>query len=1123
MTDAHTANGKSWLDVNLSRVFPLNLENVLAVILLALAILTRFYGLGDRVVSHDEVNHLEPAYTLSQGGGFQFSAMTHGPLQMHLIALSFVLFGDNDFTARLPAAVFSIATVAIGLFLFRRYLGRTGALAAGFLLLISPYMLYYGRYQRNEAFIVVWSLLSLYAILRYLEKGEKGVLVLFVVVNALHFTDKTTSYMYAAAQVAFLGIYFLIRVFRRPWSSTRTKIYSPICSLLAAVLLAVCAAMLSVNETPDLLQNLPALLVGLFGLAAGVAGVLFLVQGVGGAVLRRERSLDLFLLIGTLTIPLSVSVPLRLIGIDPQTDVGGGLTAWLIFFPLAMTVISLLILYFLPDWRGRVVQPFALLAIGLLALAIPGLGAPEFLLFYLLTALAVTLGMLWNPKWWSILAAFFFGIYLVFFTTVFTNWNGLSDGIFKFLAYWVSVQLQEGHLVYQPWYYYLLIQIPIYEYLPAIGTAFALILCAARGAWMTPGAKPPGQAVENPVESPQESPEQPVPVMPLFLYWALFNLAVFTYASEKMPQQTMLIAAPMILATAWGIGCLIDGRHGPFLQSARNWILAAFAGMAVLTARTAFKAAFINYDLPYEYMAYAHGAPGPKIALDLIERLSKLTTSGTDLVVAYDNDVRYPYWWYMRHYRNRIDFDVNPTSDILRAPIIAVGQANNDKVAAIVGDKYVSFRLPRLWWHNQDFWDIKWDFVENEYRNNARDNGVTDPPPMSLGDYLSLVWGHIQPLIADPKTRAAVFQIWLNRDFSLWSEVRGGSGNALDDWSPSVEWMYVYIHKDVLGFIAGKEELAEPTAAEQDLYELARVDLLPDRTLGESGSDPGQFLAPRGIALAPDGSLYVADSQNHRIQHFDSTGNFLASWGTFASIDSSEAPGGTFNEPWGVAVGPDGSVYVADTWNHRIQKFTADGKFVTMWGSRTVAEGSLAFYGPRAIAIDGSGKVFVADTGNKRIVVFDAEGGYLTQFGAAGAGLGDFDEPVGIALDADGRVFVADTWNRRVQIFQPNPDGSYSPEAEWPVNAWYGTSPEFKPYLTLDSARHVFISDPSTCRLVEFNERGLVLAVWGQCGEDATSLSGPTGLALDPTGGIWVSDSHNNRLAHYLSPNGVIP
>ena len=94
-------------------------------------------------------------------------------------------------------------------------------------------------------------------------------------------------------------------------------------------------------------------------------------------------------------------------------------------------------------------------------------------------------------------------------------------------------------------------------------------------------------------------------------------------------------------------------------------------------------------------------------------------------------------------------------------------------------------------------------------------------------------------------------------------------------------------------------------------------------------------------------------------------------WGSFADANKGDAPGGTFNEPWGIAVAPDGSVYVADTWNYRVQKFTADGKFVQMWGYFGQAEAPDAFYGPRSIAVDNDGRVYVGDTGNKRIVVFN--------------------------------------------------------------------------------------------------------------------------------------------------------
>ena len=86
--------------------------------------------------------------------------------------------------------------------------------------------------------------------------------------------------------------------------------------------------------------------------------------------------------------------------------------------------------------------------------------------------------------------------------------------------------------------------------------------------------------------------------------------------------------------------------------------------------------------------------------------------------------------------------------------------------------------------------------------------------------------------------------------------------------------------------------------------------------------------APRSLAFAPDGTFYVADSRNHRVLHLDTQGDVLQEWGTFADGVSIPIGDGTFNEPWGLAVGPEGSVYVTDTWNHRIQKFDANGNFL---------------------------------------------------------------------------------------------------------------------------------------------------------------------------------------------------
>ena len=128
-------------------------------------------------------------------------------------------------------------------------------------------------------------------------------------------------------------------------------------------------------------------------------------------------------------------------------------------------------------------------------------------------------------------------------------------------------------------------------------------------------------------------------------------------------------------------------------------------------------------------------------------------------------------------------------------------------------------------------------------------------------------------------------------------------------------------------------------------------------------------------AVAADGSgnVYVADTANHRIQKFAPAGALLARWGSYGSGD------GQFNRPTGVAVDGGGNVYVADTENHRIQKFTGNGTFLATWGTDGSGDGQ--FDGPTGVAVDRSGNVYVADTVIDRIQKFTADGTFLTTWG----------------------------------------------------------------------------------------------------------------------------------------------
>jgi uncharacterized protein (TIGR03663 family) len=214
------------------------LEIALFFLILLIAVITRFYDLGSRAMSHDESLHTYFSYLLSQGQGYQHNPMMHGPLQFHLIALSYFLFGSSDFVSRIPAATFGI--LAIGsLWLWRRYLGRVGTLVTAALVLISPFITYYSRYTREDSYIALSFFLMLYAVFRYFESGEHKYIYLIAGSFIIHYLTKETSFIYNAEMLIFLAIIFIFSIVVKPWENDRPsyKKFS-ITLLLASSLLA---------------------------------------------------------------------------------------------------------------------------------------------------------------------------------------------------------------------------------------------------------------------------------------------------------------------------------------------------------------------------------------------------------------------------------------------------------------------------------------------------------------------------------------------------------------------------------------------------------------------------------------------------------------------------------------------------------------------------------------------------------------------------------------------------------------------------------------------------------------------------------------------------------------------
>ena len=281
----------------------------------------------------------------------------------------------------------------------------------------------------------------------------------------------------------------------------------------------------------------------------------------------------------------------------------------------------------------------------------------------------------------------------------------------------------------------------------------------------------------------------------------------------------------------------------------------------------------------------------------------------------------------------------------------------------------------------------------------------------------------------------------------------------------------------------------------------------------------GQFNYPEAVAVGQDGSVYVTDD-NQRVQKFDSSGNFIAQWGSPCEVDSDwdgvpdQPCDGQFNYPYGIAVSPSGSVFVADSSNNRIEKFDSNGDFILKWGNQSTGSGDGEFNTPFGVTVGYDGSIYVSDSRNNRIQKFDSNGNFITKWGTLGNGDGQFDWPAGIASAADGSVYVADSYNNRIQKFDSN--GNFI--AKW---VSFGVEQSFNAPLGIAAGSDgVYVADTYNYRIEKFGSNGNLIIQWGipggMCGEVNCP---PTGIAVGPDGAVYVVDPYNHRI-HKFDSNG---
>ena len=343
--------------------------------------------------------------------------------------------------------------------------------------------------------------------------------------------------------------------------------------------------------------------------------------------------------------------------------------------------------------------------------------------------------------------------------------------------------------------------------------------------------------------------------------------------------------------------------------------------------------------------------------------------------------------WYLRDYPKSRTWGTQ-AQFAQGAAVIITGPKNRDGAWPLVADGYVKREYRLIWWPVQ------------EYSNKG---------PREL----------VQ-LLRDPARRHLLWRMAMYHDYSHMDAVK---------WDPRQDFD-MYVRDDVaplglaalgLGDTAGAGGGSTASSSSAPAAAGTGTRLEPQPRAIFTGPFEGLALAgPTDVAIAPDGARVIADAGNHRIVVLERDGTLrtvfggkcdLAQTATSGCVDPDgsgplELGDGQFNEPWGVAVGPSGQIFVSDTWNHRVERFDASGRFSGKWGrfgNSPVAGGTPVeepvFYGPRGISDGFDGELVVSDTGNKRLLVFSSDGSLLRTIGSGGAGPDQWNEPVGIAPD----------------------------------------------------------------------------------------------------------------------------
>jgi uncharacterized protein (TIGR03663 family) len=1176
--------------ISLDRV---NWEVAAYLLIVTLSVIAHLWGLGRMALHHDESIHAWTSWRFYVGqGGFTcwgghtsptycYDPVYHGPSLYVLTFLSYFLFGDGDAQARLPMALAGIGMVASCWWL-RPYLGRRGALIAAVLLGFSPSLLYYTRFARHDGLMVLWELWMVIGVFRYLNTGRPAWLYLMSASIALAIATHELYYIL----FFIFGVFVLMRLIAESRFAARLNI------VMLAVL-GLCLVLMVLNPPLPIGQGLylgeKAFLVASALLLGWLCQRVWSPEPI---LTNRLKSLW-FENRTTLWIALAILVGIFVVLYTtfftyPRGAIDGlyaGLAYWLgsqqdyargdqpwyyyliqlpLYEPLGLLsgigMVIYLITMTVRSWRPKRRSLPAASAAGtddhepsaqaapsgqVVADHQPNAADQEFVVAAAsaepdedgLHNHTVTPHSNHNdrptatphPSWTASNSLPLFPLLLVF-------WYFTAIIIFS----WAGEKM--------PW-------LTVHMALPGnLLAAWAL----SRLIRQTKLPAEDDNSAEGEAQARWRSQKIRRMLVPLAFALLVVALGVAfwrlqTPAGGQAAQMNLLQGlVPLVLAGALIYTLLTIGLQlGPrIVLSLIGLTVAGVLGVYML--RATWMVVYEHPDTPVDILVYVQTAPDiPRYVDDIRElaihltrnnRTSEDVTGSLSMPLIIDNgregdgSLAWPLQWYLRDFqqvkwRSSDEFRNNPTPQTFEvefpdgsmdlAPVVLLSRNSvTEETRAVLSENYVQPYGERgifNWWFPEGdkcspdspgykrFYFSTWTRPE-ELTNSTQ----SDQPTGCRADIASQVYPIWAPLVwpFQAENQSALWQFLLYRELPY-------------PLVPGAREVEFWMRRDLASGSVASVSDSSPSGA--------LVRLLAQQEIGE----PGELTNPTGVVVDDEGNVYVADTQNHRVQIFDPQGDLIRTIGgpSFGSGPQQ------FYEPRGLAIDAQSNLYVADTWNARIVKFDPDGQWLASWGSgsadlgdsrRATITGStlaaneadpLGFFGPRSIAIDDAGNVYIADTGNRRIVVTDSDGEYLYQLGYEGSELGAFNEPASIAIDGQGNLYVADVWNSRVQVFQRQADGQMSPipVATWRVSGWRPNTYD-DPAIAASLDGQVYVSVPSQNLVLAANLRGDIGLRWGGDGQDRASLNSPSGMAVGPEGDVYVVNRDSSRVLRFTLP-----